>query len=113
MIKTVMKYAVNYDKVVNFLYDDKDFVTNKIIEYYKNYVLNENESNRKIRSLDNILDNYINDDNFRVYVKTHINEFNTKEYGIDYYYDMDMILSKLFKNYLYYREENIAKTKWL
>lgn len=41
MIKTVMKYAVNYNKVVNFLYDDNDFITNKIIEYYKNYVLNE------------------------------------------------------------------------
>lgn len=113
MIKTVMKYAVNYNKVVSFIYDEEDFITTRLIDYYKDYVLNEKESSRKIRSLDNIMVNYISDDNFKIYVKEHINEFNTNEYGIDYYYDMDMILSKLFKNYIYYKGENITKTKWL
>lgn len=113
MIKTVMKYAVNYNKVVSFIYDEEDFITTRIIDYYKDYVLNEKESSRKIRSLDNIIVNYISDDNFKIYVKEHINEFNTNEYGIDYYYDMDMILSKLFKNYIYNKGESITKTKWL
>ncbi len=113
MIKTVMKYAVNYNKVVSFIYDEEDFITTRLIDYYKDYVLNEKEASRKIRSLDNIMVNYISDDDFKIYVKEHINEFSTNEYGIDYYYDMDMILSKLFKNYIYYKEESIAKTKWL
>jgi hypothetical protein len=113
MIKTVMKYVVNYNKVVDFIYDDKDFITSKIIDYYRDYVLDDSKTNRKKKSLDNIVHNYIDDYGFNEYVKEHINEYSTQDYGIDYYYDMDIILNKIFKKYLYYKEGNITKTKWL
>ena len=91
----VMKEAVNYDEVVSFMYDSSDFITDKIINYYKNYILGYIPKEKyEIKTLDMIVNKYINDSYFNSYIKNNLDD------NVDYYYDMDIILSELYEEYL-------------
>lgn len=104
----VMKYAVNYDKVVNFIYDNDDFITDKIINYYKNYIFNNvPKEHYKVKTLDMIINKFLNDIYFNDYIKNNLDS------DTDYYYDLDYVLSKLYKEYMIKEDRRIAIHKWL
>lgn len=104
----VMKCAVNYDEVVNFIYDSDDFITEKIINYYKNYVLDIVQKEKyKIKKIDMIVNKYLNDIYFNTYVKNNVDA------DTDYYYDFDYVLARLYKEYVLKESRKIATHRWL
>lgn len=104
----VMKYAVNYDLVVNYIYDSDDFITDKIINYYKNYVLEIIPKEKyQIKKIDMIVKEYLNNIYFNSYVKESI------DYDTDYYYDLDYVLEGLYKKFIIKEGNKIGTHKWL
>ena len=52
----ILKNCENYYKIVNYNYNDDDFITEKIINIYKEQIFNkENQSIKKIKILDKIV----------------------------------------------------------
>lgn len=104
----VMKCAVNYDKVVNFIYEKDDFITDRIINYYVNYVLSIVPKERyKVKSLDMIIEKFLTDTYFNSYVRDNIAD------DTDYYYDLDYVLSRLYKEYMLKESRKVAINRWL
>lgn len=104
-----MKYAINYDDVVNFVYDSDDFITKKIIDYYKNYIFGLIPKLRyKIRVFDKVVNKYLNDIYFCSFVKTNLDYED-----VDFYYDLDNIMIDLYKKYLYNENRKISSNRWL
>lgn len=104
----VMKCAVNYDRVVNFIYDNDDFITDKIINYYKNYIFNVVPKERHmVKSLDMIIYKFLTDIYFNSYLKENLDD------DTDYYYDLDYVLSRLYKEYMIKESRKIAVHRWL
>lgn len=102
-----MKYALNYDNVVNFIYDEEDYLTVKIIDYYKNYTLGLIPKNKyKIKILDNVVNKYLTDIYFHIYVENNIN-------SSDIYYDLDDDMINLYRSYLNIKSRKIATNRWL
>ncbi|HPF83285.1 MAG TPA: hypothetical protein PLV83_03840 [Bacilli bacterium] len=108
MNKIDSKYAVNYYEIVNFVYDKEDILTERIIEYYKNYFLNIiPKETYKINYLDMIVYKYIDNIYFNTYVRNNIDD------NIDYYYDLDIYLINLYKEYENKLERKITNNRWL
>lgn len=104
----VMKCAVNYDLVVNYVYESDDFITDRIINYYKNYVLEIVPKERhRIKTLDMIVNKYLDDIYFNSYVRNNV------DYDTDYYYDFDYVLVRLYKEFILKNERKIVTHRWL
>lgn len=103
-----IKYAVNYDDVVNFIYDVDDFTTKKIIEYYKNYMLGLIPKKiYRLKIFDKVVNKYLFDIYFHMFIKNNIDE------DTDFYYDLDDIMINLYKKYLLIQDRRIAINRWL
>lgn len=108
MKNNVMECAVNYYEVVNFVYENSDFITERIIEYYKNYIFNNIPKEEiKIKEIDIIIKKYLNDSSFNSYIKNNLDE------DIDFYYDLDLILINLYNSYILRESRKVAVHRWL
>ena len=67
--KLVLKYCSNYYKIINFEYYEGDFVTDKLIKIYRDYIFNIDFNNidniKQAIKLDKIIAKYIDDYFFR------------------------------------------------
>lgn len=80
--KIILGYCPNFYKIKNFEYDNEDYITDKLINVYEDYIfsINETDSNsiKKIKDLDYILGKYINDYNFRKSIKSGVMNIRVK-----------------------------------
>jgi len=108
MKAVIEKYSPNYDKIVNFLYEDDDFVSNRLISIYRDYLFGNN--NRYKKKLDMVLGVYTDKQDFYRYIQ----EYFKKD---DNLLDTDeKILNKLNRLYDDFEKEKLKKinnTRWL
>ena len=97
---------MNYDKIVNFLYEENDAITKKIIESYQEYIFSI-KNNKCKKNIDKVLSEYILKENFYKYVKENFdNEVLYSTY--------DIVIKKIsmcYKNY--YDTYTIKNSRWL
>ena len=67
MVITKLKH---YDEVVNYIYKD-DYIVDKIIDYYRDFVMNPN-NNRKCILFDKVVYEFLYNSKFMYYVKDEI-----------------------------------------
>ena len=65
MVITKLKH---YDEVVNYIYKD-DYIVDKIIDYYRDFVMNPN-NNRKCILFDKVVYEFLYNSKFMDYVKS-------------------------------------------
>lgn len=107
MIKEI-KYSPNYDKIVNFLYEDNDEISKKIIESYQEYIFNI--KNKKCKeNIDSVLNNYTDKGDFYKYVQDYFNSHDLYET----YNNIIIILNKLYKEYEEAKLKTIKNVRWL
>lgn len=103
-----MKYALNYDRVVNFVCSEEDDLTNQVISYYKNYILGIIPKKKyKTKIFDNVVNKYLTDIYFHDYVTNNI------DCSIDLYYDLDDYMLNLYRKYLNNQSRKITTSRWL
>ena len=80
--KLILKNCPNYYKIINFEYFDDDFISEKLIEVYENYIFNialdDIEELNKVSRLDSILAKYIDDYLFRKEMKGELVKLTVK-----------------------------------
>ena len=63
--KQILNYCKNYYKIIDFNFNEEDFITEKLIKIYKQFIFNVDINNtnevNKVVELDNILNLYIED----------------------------------------------------
>ena len=114
--KEILKYCPNYYNIVNFDYKENDFVSEKLINIYKNYVfsikLNNREDIDRLQELDRVLSNYINDYLFRSTLQKEIISVEVKKDNNIIKSLVDAII-KIFSNYEEYTTRRIYISKWI
>lgn len=113
-MKDSLKYAPHYDEIVSFVFSEDDFITKRIINYYQEYLLGSiKQTNYRIRNLDRTIYEYLKNIKFNKYVKDYLETLESSNDGIDYYNNLDINLSKLYKKFEKYSLEIISGTRWL
>ncbi|MEG1146671.1 MAG: hypothetical protein RSE21_04490 [Bacilli bacterium] len=107
MYDRVIKYARNYDLVVN--YKSSSFITTRIKDFYLETIINDTNY-KKITTIDTVIGQYFKNEEFKQFLKLHINDYNDPKIGIDYFYDMEYILLESYKKY---KKKEKVITYWL
>jgi len=98
----------NYDKVVNYVYNE--YITEKIIDFYRDYVLNRNNYKSKIILLDKVVYEYLYNYKFMDYVKDKIKK---EEENIEtiFFSNIYINITKMYKDFK--KEKVLESTRWL
>ena len=99
----------NYDSIVNYIYKH-EYITEKIIDFYREFVLNDLNSKTRIISLDKVVYEYLYNDKFMNYIKEEIKK---EEENIDkiFFYDIEDNLKKLYREFN--KNDYKEDTRWL
>lgn len=103
-----LKDAVNYDTIINFLYEENTTITKLLINSYQEYIFNI-KSSRSKKNIDKIVFLYIDKGDFYRYVNDNI-ELD------DIYLPYDKVMKKLndyYKKYEIDKYKKIKNTRWL
>lgn len=101
----------NYDKIVNFLYEDNDLISKLLIDNYQEY-LTHIKSKRSKKEIDELLNCYTEKTEFYKKVQTYFNLEENHEL-LDSY---DKVIRKLRNVYKEYQEEKfriMKNARWL
>lgn len=114
--KQILNYCKNYYKIIDFNFNEEDFITEKLIKIYKKFVFNVDINNtnevNKVVELDNILNLYIEDYEFRGELQKEIVKVKVKK-------DSNILVSliesiiKIFTDYEEYTTKKIYIAKWI
>lgn len=114
--KQILNYCKNYYKIIDFNFNEEDFITEKLIKIYKQFIFNVDINNtnevNKVVELDNILNLYIEDYEFRGELQKEIVKVRVKK-------DSNILVSliesiiKIFTDYEEYTTKKIYIAKWI
>ncbi len=114
--KRVLKYCPNFHKIINFDYTKEDYVSERLITVYKEYIfsidLNNRENTSKMEILDTTISKYIDDYFFRKEMKNSLKQLKIKR-GEDIF---QAIVEQVIKIYNRYEEDftrNIYISRWI
>lgn len=114
--KEILNYCQNYYKIIDFNFSEEDFITEKLIKIYKQFIFNVDINNtnevNKVVELDNILNLYIEDYEFRGELQKEIVKVKVRK-------DSNILVSliesiiKIFTDYEEYTTKKIYIAKWI
>ena len=114
--KTILKYCPNFYKIKDFDYEEDDYITQKLITIYEDYIFNidekDNEEVEKIKTLDKILYKYIDDYTFRKEIKQGVLNIRVKR-GSDIIETIVNNLISLFDTFEDGYTRNIYFARWI
>ena len=114
--KTILKYCPNFYKIKDFDFEEEDYITQKLITIYEDYIFNIDETNaeevKKIQNLDKILSKYVEDYTFRKDIKASVLNIRVKR-GADIIESIVNNLITLFENYEDGYTRNIYFARWI
>lgn len=106
----IAKNSPNYDKIVNFLYEDSDIISDMLISCFRDYILDNKLKNKK--KFDEIMNLYTDKGDFYRFVQSYYKDGNENDIFDSY----DRVYNKLLKLFQMYEEEKMKKidnTRWL
>lgn len=114
--KQILNYCKNYYKIIDFNFNEEDFITEKLIKIYKQFIFNVDINNtnevNKVVELDNILNLYIEDYEFRGELQKEIVKVRVKK-GSNILVSLIESIIKIFTDYEEYTTKKIYIAKWI
>lgn len=115
--KEVLKYCPNFHKIVNFNYDEADYITDKLVTIYKDYIfkinLNNNESIENVKKIDYVLSRYIDDYLFRKELNRELPTVKINKNCTDILKAIIDCVIEIFDNYQEYSTRRIYISRWI
>lgn len=107
----VLKNCPNYNKIINFNFTKEDYITEKLINIYKEYVLS-NDDNDTIKEIDRVLNIYIDNFEFRKELQNKIVKVRVRK---DNNILKNIVLSiiKIFSDYEEYTTRKLYIARWI
>lgn len=106
-----LKDCPNYDKIVNFLYEENDLVSKLLIDCYQEYLF-KIKSSKSRTNIDNIMNLYTDKTLFYKYVQEYFNILSSSEI-YDSYDKVILKLIKLYKTYEVDKVRKINNSRWI
>ena len=114
--KIILNHCKNFYRIKNYEYDSNDYITEKLISIYEDYIFNINEKDdndiKKIEQLDFILGKYVDDYTFRKEIKNKVLNITVSR-GTNVLESIVNSLIKLFENYEEGYTRNIYFARWI
>lgn len=114
--KEVLKLCPNYYKIINFEFDSDDVLASKIVDIYQEYVLESNvtseEDKELIKSVDKILNKYIDDYIFHNQLNREITQIRLNEKD-NIIKEFIKSIIRIFDNYEEFTTRTIYISKWI
>lgn len=114
--KIILSHCKNFYKIKNYEYESGDYITDKLISIYEDYIFNINEKNdndlKKIETLDLMLGKYVDDYSFRKEIKNKVLSITVSK-GTNIIESIVNALIKLFENYEEGYTRNIYLARWI
>lgn len=107
-IDTIINNSPNYDKIVNFLYQENDEISKVLIENFQEHLFGNNKNKKK---LDIVFDAYTNKDEFYRYIQNYFKEFSD-----DLYSPCVKLMNNMCRLYDRFEEERLSKidnVRWI
>lgn len=115
--KKFLAYCPNYYKISEFDYYEDDYVSEKLIQVYQEYIftvdLENKEQVNKLRMIDKILAKYIEDYNFRHELKTGLLKIKVKKSSSNILEVLVNSIIDLFDNYETTFTRTIYIARWI
>lgn len=119
MLKTkeAVNRCPNYHKIMNFQPEPGDFISKKIIHYYREYVSyntsREAEEIKKIMQLDEALANYIQKEKFYWKIQVWFQERKIELEESNYFIEIISCIGTLYQEFKEQKNNQKIETKWL
>ncbi len=112
----ILNYCPNYNKIINFEFFESDYVSEKLISFYQDYVAsvqkNDLEELKKVTKVDTIVSKYIDDYLFRKEMKKELLTIKVRRSVNVLKVIIDNII-KIFDRYEEGVTRNIFISKWI
>ena len=115
--RLILKYCRNFHKIVNFEYYEEDFISEKIISVYEDFIfkvdVNNTEELKKAVELDYVINRYIDDYLFRKNMKSQLLLVRIKKSCDNI---LKVIVDSIIHIFVKYQEETTRKiyiSKWI
>ena len=114
--KFILSHCKNFYKIKDFEYDSDDYITEKLLNTYEDYIFNidihDEEEVKRIEILDLIINKYIDDYSFRKEIKSRVRDIRVAR-GDNIIESIVNALIKLFENYEEGYTRNIYFARWI
>ncbi len=115
--KLIIKQCPNFYKIVNFEYLENDFISEKLIELYQEYIfridINNIEDINRIKVLDKVVARYIDDYYFRSEMKNSLPKIKINRNVPDLAKAIIENILKIFDIYEEGTTRKIRITRWI
>lgn len=115
--KEVLKHCPNFYRIVNFDYDKDDYITEKLITIYEDYIfkidLTNLEDIKTATKIDKVLCKYIEDYTFRKELRKELVEVRIKKSCTDILKAIVESVITIFTRYEEYTTRNIYISRWI
>ena len=115
--KQILSYCPHFYKIIDFKPFEADAITQKLIKIYQQYIfridINNKDDVESVKKLDNILNAYIEDYQFRKMLQIKIKEVRVKQDARDILKEVIKSIIKIFNNYEEYTTRVIYVSKWI
>lgn len=105
-LNVVLSNCQYYDSIVNYTPSEQDIVTKDMIRYYQDYIFFNWDQSKKIKLLDQIMNEYLKNRKFYKYIQTHFKEDGD-------FLPLYDILVNLYNNYQLESMKKVDNTKWI
>lgn len=108
-----LKNTLNYEKITTFVFDKEDFVSERIISFYQEYLFGNiyKPNTQSVKKIDEIIGEFVRKGKFYQFVEEKLIELENSNAGLDYYQNLDKNLKALYKEYN--SVVHVNTTKWL
>ncbi len=114
--KKILHHCPNFYKISNFEYNEKDYISERLIGVYKEYIFNIDLSDQdqvnKIENLDKIISKYIDDYFFRKEMRMGLKEIKIKKTDNIIESIVNQVI-KIFERYEEGYTRNIYLSRWI
>lgn len=114
--KIILSYCKNFYKIKNFEYDSEDYITNKLLSVYEEYIFTVDEKNSEelenLKKIDNIFGRYVDDYNYRKEIKRQVLNIRVKK-GVNVINSIINSLINIDENYEEGYTRNIYFARWI
>ncbi len=109
----MLKNTTNYERISSFVFDKDDFVSERIISFYQEYLFGSiyKPSIQNVKQIDEIVGEYTKKLKFYEFVKEKLIALELTNSDIDYYQNLDVNLKKMYKEFN--NQIHVSNTKWL
>ena len=115
--KEIIALCPNYYKIVNFDYDDEDYISEKLINIYKDYLfkinINSIDDVNTAKQMDEVLNKYIDDYVFRKEMNKELLNVKINKSCTDILKAIVDSILAIFNHYQEYTTRNIYVSRWI